>query len=191
MVKNLNVPMTLIDQENSGPALARNRGIAGAQGEFFAFLDADDLWPEGKLRNQLAFLSSHEGVEAVWGKTRYFGDFSVRDLKLPLSEDGTAFGYQLGAGFFRRSAFEKVGSFDPAFRYSEDNDWILRMREMGISHERIFDVTLLHRMHGESMVHSANHLNYQFTLLVKKSLDRRREKGPPKSLPPLPDKREQ
>ena len=34
----------LIEQENQGPDYARNRGIAASNGDFIAFLDADDYW---------------------------------------------------------------------------------------------------------------------------------------------------
>jgi len=40
-------------QENQGPAVARNAGIAAAQGEFLAFFDADDVMLPNKLSVQV------------------------------------------------------------------------------------------------------------------------------------------
>ena len=37
-----------IKQENQGPGIARNRGIAAANGQFIHFLDADDQLHAGK-----------------------------------------------------------------------------------------------------------------------------------------------
>ena len=39
----------LICQKNSGPSIARNRGIKEATGEFIVFVDSDDLLPENSL----------------------------------------------------------------------------------------------------------------------------------------------
>ena len=42
-----------ITQPNSGPAVARNRGVGAVQSDWIAFLDADDVWMPHKLRRQV------------------------------------------------------------------------------------------------------------------------------------------
>src|SRR5688500_924354 len=51
-----------IRQENQGVAAARNNAIEAARGEFFAFLDQDDLWTPEKLRLQIEHLLDHPEV---------------------------------------------------------------------------------------------------------------------------------
>lgn len=43
-------------EQNGGPALARNKGIDESKGNFLCFLDADDLWDKDKLEKQLNFM---------------------------------------------------------------------------------------------------------------------------------------
>ena len=43
-----------IFQSNAGLAMARNLGLTAVQGEFAAFLDADDVWHPEKLDRQIA-----------------------------------------------------------------------------------------------------------------------------------------
>jgi len=57
----------VLRQKNAGPAAARNLGLAHAQGELVAFIDADDFWLPGKLRTQVAYLLAHPDVHIVFG----------------------------------------------------------------------------------------------------------------------------
>lgn len=54
-----------IRQAHGGPGAARNRGVAEAQGEWVAFLDADDLWLPRKLEIQRETLRRVPEADAV------------------------------------------------------------------------------------------------------------------------------
>src|SRR4051812_43027222 len=57
--------VTVVEQPNSGPCIARNAGIELARGRYVALLDADDLWFPEKLERQLDWLRAHPTVKAV------------------------------------------------------------------------------------------------------------------------------
>ncbi len=48
------------NERNMGPAFTRNRGIEMADGDFIAFLDADDQWHPKKLQSQLKFMQERD-----------------------------------------------------------------------------------------------------------------------------------
>jgi glycosyltransferase involved in cell wall biosynthesis len=47
-------------EQNSGPAVARNKAIEESSGRYIAFLDADDLWKPEKLEKQIKFMSEND-----------------------------------------------------------------------------------------------------------------------------------
>lgn len=65
LIRRRKEQITLLRQENSGPAKARNQGMSAAHGRFMAFLDADDYWNQGFIEATLDFLNEHKKCIAV------------------------------------------------------------------------------------------------------------------------------
>jgi len=57
---------------NRGMSASRNLGIHAAQGEFLAFLDADDVWTRSKISEQVAIMDAHPALGMVCGTVRYW-----------------------------------------------------------------------------------------------------------------------
>jgi glycosyltransferase involved in cell wall biosynthesis len=189
IVKGLGKDIRYAYQRNSGPAAARNKGLEMARGEIITFLDVDDLWPPDKLRIQVTRLWPPDKLRIQ--VTRLVNDPNldvvlgrIQLIKLPGAPEfqmqgpnNTQVNVHLGSGAFRKSVFDKVGVFDETLRYSEDHDWFLRAREQGISMTIVEQVTLHYRLHGNNMTQDKNAKGFQLTQVLKKSLDRRRQRG--------------
>lgn len=66
IIEGYNEPrFSLLHQQNSGPASARNKGIATAKGKFIAFIDADDYWEPEFFSEMMGFMEEHEECVAA------------------------------------------------------------------------------------------------------------------------------
>jgi glycosyltransferase involved in cell wall biosynthesis len=63
-------------QVNRGMSATRNLGLENANGEFVAFLDADDVWVPHKLAEQVALMDAHPEADMLCGGTMYWATWS-------------------------------------------------------------------------------------------------------------------
>lgn len=68
----------LIQQENSGPAAARNRGLKEATSKYVASLDHDDVWDPGFLATAITALETHQ-ADIAWVNFRQVGHPAFAD----------------------------------------------------------------------------------------------------------------
>jgi len=73
IMESFNDPrMSIIKQINSGPGPARNRGIDAAKGEFIAFLDADDYYPDQNSLSDMVKFARANNVSICGGRRMEF-----------------------------------------------------------------------------------------------------------------------
>jgi len=165
--------------ENRGPAGARNAALAMARAPLLAFIDADDLWPADKLALQCARLAAEPRLEAVSGFTSWFDRAAENGLE-PATDARvvTLFHVHLGALVLRRATLERLGGFDEALRFSEDQDLYMRLREHGLPFTILQRPTLYYRRHEASMTGGVRSLKeLQLFDVLRRSLARRRIGG--------------
>ncbi len=86
LARSFGDPVRVIEQENKGPAGARNTGFAEARGDIIALLDADDLWMPERLAACVDLLQSDPTLgfvttdaylieEDTPTERRYYGDY--------------------------------------------------------------------------------------------------------------------
>lgn len=143
-------------KSNEGRSIARNYGIAGADGDFFIFVDSDCILPPEyiqKLRESLAadpvdcfggpdaahdsFTDTQKAIN--YAMTAFLTTGGIRGGKVSM-EKFTPRTFNMG---FSREVYERVGGFREMF--SEDIDMSTRIRNAGFSITLFPDVYVYHK----------------------------------------------
>lgn len=125
-------------QQNGKQGKARNKALNISQGEFIAFLDADDLWMPNKLELQIKLLKNQEKLDAVFCHGFLFKNNIESNLpainpviwsldQIPNLINGNAI--LIPGVLARKKAIENVEGFteNPALQNVEDYDLWLKM----------------------------------------------------------------
>ena len=117
-------------EEPDGPGTARNEGVQLADGEYVAFVDADDRWRPRKLERQLTAMDRADAAVALTGLEKSAGEPRTRDGAAGdvhddiLHLDIPTYTSTLVA---ERSALIDVGGFDEDLSCFEDWELCLRL----------------------------------------------------------------
>ncbi len=164
----------IIQQDNQGVAIARNTGVAAAQAEIIAFLDADDLWLPNHLSviNQLSQLYPDAGFYATGYKLKfnehqYAVSFPFKDKNLLLQP---YYRYDKGQALFyisnfaiKKSIFMAEKGFKPGID-AEDTEFFIRIgQKYPLAYSKI--TTMIHLNEAENSLFNQYRLERKIALL--------------------------
>lgn len=186
----------VIEQPNSGPAAARNRGVHAARGEFIAFIDSDDIWLPGKVRAQVDYLRNNPDVGVVFGRlVRWFAngeglfeshpEFPAPAPGHPIVAHESGWIYPemlldsviwIVSAMVRKSLWETLGGLDESLRIGEDYDFFIRASRLCKMDELDLFVAF-YRIHKQSTTQVMRTENFECLVLMR-ALERFGTAGP-------------
>lgn len=173
-----------VSEPDSGQTNAINRGLARTTGSVLGFLNADDVLQPGALRAVLDAFDRNPDTELAVGEvewidaasrpvgTKHAG--SIADLGEALDIYRVWWGQRQFVQpevFFRRSLWERVGSFDESYHLAFDYDYWVRCFRAGARVAKV-PKTLVHfRLHDGQKSSAAEEAANEIRAIVRKTLD--------------------
>lgn len=155
-------------QDNSGAAIARNRGLRNASGDYVAFIDADDFYPNNYALERLFEVVTQQQMNICGGSVKCDSVDKPCDEKMVFREEGTIqfIDYQFDFLFFRfiylRSFLLKNQIEFPNLRVYEDPVFLLKAmisaREFYVIPDEVYQYTGSHQSHSMTIIKTKDYI---------------------------------
>ena len=134
--------VTLVRQKRSGAAEARNAGLARADADLIAFLDADDLWPPTSLGTRINELCV-SAVDGCFGVVEEFCEPAAQARPVRTR----SLSRHPGSILVTHDSVARVGRFDTSLLGGECVDWVARFDAAGLRWGEVNEIVLRRRIH--------------------------------------------
>lgn len=164
IVSRYGSPVRLMADGRCSKSVGKNKGVSASQGNYVAFVDADDLWLPQKLELQLQLLRERADLGWAYADVYLFEDNRLNNLatfgKSTRLYAGDILPRLLLNDFIpsptpliRRWVLDSVGYFDETLLRHQPEDWDLWLRLAAYSPVGLVNQPLArYRLHSESLM---------------------------------------
>jgi glycosyltransferase involved in cell wall biosynthesis len=125
-----------LSEPDQGQTDAINKGFARATGDVLAWLNSDDTYEPGAVRQAVELLEQHPEISMIYGNCNYIdeagrviGRFPAAQTDYRRLREGYVHIPQQ-ASFFRADLVRQVGQLDPTFYFAMDYDLWVRLAKI-------------------------------------------------------------
>jgi glycosyltransferase involved in cell wall biosynthesis len=164
-------------QERSGAGAARNTAVGLANGDYLAFLDADDRFLPDKLEHQLAALHADPDLDMVFGHVREFVSPELSaEVRAAIRPPAAQSPWKTpNLMLIRRTSFDRVGPFATDLRVAETVDWYARAIDGALKGLTLPHVVLERRLHPQNSGMRERDARSDYLQVIRASMERRRK----------------
>lgn len=129
-----------VSERDQGQTDAINKGFARATGDILAWINSDDTYQPGAVKEAVAYFQAHPEIGMVYGDANYIdehgrviGRFPAAQTDYRRLRQGYVHVPQQSA-FFRADLWKQVGPLDPSFYFAMDYDLWVRLASVAPLH---------------------------------------------------------
>lgn len=127
ILSKINNPVIkIINQENAGPSVARDKALTIAKGKYFVPLDSDDLIEKDTIAESVKILEVSPNIAVIYGDCQYFGERNELRKQEPFNITKLIKANTIAlCSVIRTDAFIVTGGFDEFLSKKGLEDWDL------------------------------------------------------------------
>lgn len=164
----------LLTQKNRGSGSARNLGLKNASGEYIAFMDSDDYYPDNYVLERLYNIAISNNISIAGGKALFYNNCELHPPYWSFENYENLFRnnivefkeFQISWGYwcyiYKREMLIKNNAFFPSYLRYQDPPWFVKtLNEAGKFYTSDI-VTYIHRENLEKSPWSNKKINDYF-----------------------------